>query len=106
VPSALYIIHTIFSIHIMHNTYNIFNTKITKIDEIIREILFIKAYSVTKDSHDDLLLLSPKCSMYHISHTNLFAVEYLWVLAGHYITYLGFSSMNHTNDICQQTSQR
>jgi hypothetical protein len=45
-----------------------------KIDEIVREIMFIKTYYITNDSHGYLLLLGQQCYAYHASHTHIRAV--------------------------------
>jgi hypothetical protein len=45
-----------------------------KIDEIVREIIFIKTYYITNDSHGYLLLLGQQCYAYHLSHTRVHAV--------------------------------
>jgi hypothetical protein len=57
-----------------------------KIDGIIPEMIPIKAYYITNDSHGYLLLLGRKCYAYHASHTHVRAVVVCpRVLAGRYI---------------------
>jgi hypothetical protein len=45
-----------------------------KIDEIVLDIMFIKTYSITNDSHGYLLLLGQQYYAYHLSHTHVHAV--------------------------------
>jgi hypothetical protein len=47
-------------------------------DEMVQEIMFIKAWYITNDSHGYFLLLSRKYFAYHASHTHLRTVAVLW----------------------------
>jgi hypothetical protein len=58
----------------MYDTRNMFNPTIKKIDEIVWEIMSIKACYITNDSHGYLLLLGRTCYAYHASHTHIGAV--------------------------------
>jgi hypothetical protein len=68
-----------------------------KIDQIVREIMFIKTYDITNDSHG-YLLLGQQCYAYHPSHTHVRAVAnclfiYLYSLLFYPMRILGLKGL-------------